>query len=45
MVELKGLNHLFQNCKTGQLSEYGQIEETMEPEVLKRISKWISERK
>ena len=30
-VEFKGLNHLFQTCKTGLLSEYGQIEETIAP--------------
>jgi uncharacterized protein len=35
------LNHLFQHCKTGAPSEYGEIEETMSPEVLKTISDWI----
>lgn len=44
-VEFKGLNHLFQTCKTGLLAEYGLIEETIAPEVLKRISDWIAERK
>lgn len=44
-VELKGLNHLFQPCKTGMLSEYGQIEETFAPAALKLISDWVSERK
>ena len=44
-VELKGLNHLFQTCKTGQLMEYGEIEETFAPNALKRISDWIAERK
>ncbi len=44
-VELKGLNHLFQPCKTGLLSEYGQIEETFAPDALKLISDWVSERK
>ena len=43
--ELKGLNHLFQTCKTGALSEYGQIEETFAPEAMKKISKWINDRK
>jgi len=44
-VELKGLNHLFQTCKTGLLSEYVQIEETMSPEVLKLVTEWVAERK
>lgn len=35
------LNHLFQTSQTGLLSEYGQIEETMSPEVLKTVSDWI----
>lgn len=35
------LNHLFQHCKTGSPSEYGDIEETFSPEVLKVISDWI----
>jgi pimeloyl-ACP methyl ester carboxylesterase len=38
------LNHLFQTSKTGALSEYGQIEETISPEVLKTVSDWILSR-
>jgi dipeptidyl aminopeptidase/acylaminoacyl peptidase len=34
-------NHLFQPTQTGLPSEYGQIEETMSPEVLKTVSDWI----
>jgi alpha/beta superfamily hydrolase len=41
-IKLPGLNHLFQHCKTGLPSEYGQIEETFSPEVLKIISDWIT---
>jgi fermentation-respiration switch protein FrsA (DUF1100 family) len=41
---LPGLNHLFQHATTGNLMEYGQIEETMSPEVLEIISSWIAER-
>ena len=40
-VLLPGLNHLFQNCKTGLPAEYGEIEETFSPEVLKIMSGWI----
>ncbi len=36
-----GLNHLFQTAKTGQISEYGQIEETLAPEVMETIAEWI----
>jgi hypothetical protein len=39
---LPGLNHLFQNAKTGSPAEYGTIEETMAPIALNRIVNWIS---
>lgn len=35
------LNHLFQVCDTGSPTEYGQIEETISPEVLKDMVEWI----
>jgi pimeloyl-ACP methyl ester carboxylesterase len=35
------LNHLFQDCKTGLLSEYSEIEETFSPLALDEITKWI----
>lgn len=35
------LNHLFQHCTTGLPTEYGQIEETISPEVLRDIADWI----
>ena len=41
MKEYPGLNHLFQHCTTGLPTEYGQIEETISPEVLEDIAKWI----
>ena len=41
LVNYKNLNHLFQNCKTGALSEYGQIEETMAKEVLDELTTWL----
>lgn len=40
-VILPGLNHLFQQCSTGLPSEYGEIEQTFSPEVLKIMSDWI----
>ena len=42
--KLPGLNHLFQTARTGAPSEYGEIEETMSPAVLQRVSAWILER-
>jgi uncharacterized protein len=38
---MPGLNHLFQSSATGLPGEYGTIEETFSPEVLKTISDWI----
>ena len=37
-----GVNHLFQHCKTGAVTEYRDIEETISPEVLETIINWIS---
>jgi hypothetical protein len=39
--EYPTLNHLFQHCTTGLPTEYGQIEETIAPEVLQDIATWI----
>jgi pimeloyl-ACP methyl ester carboxylesterase len=41
VIELSGLNHLFQTCTTGLETEYGQIEETLAPAVLETIAGWI----
>jgi uncharacterized protein len=41
IVELKGLNHLFQHCKTCTVQEYAQLEETMAPEALAAIGSWL----
>lgn len=41
VVEMPGLNHLFQDAKTGAIAEYSEIEETMSPVVLEKISSWI----
>jgi len=39
---MKDLNHLFQRCETGLANEYGDIEETISPEVLGIITDWIN---
>jgi uncharacterized protein len=44
VVELPGLNHLFQTATTGSPSEYGQIEETIAPLALDAITNWITQR-
>lgn len=41
VVSLPGLNHLFQECETGAVDEYGEIEETISPAVLQRLGDWI----
>ena len=40
---VEGVNHLFQHCATGSSTEYREIEETIAPEVLDRIVRWLSE--
>ena len=40
---VEGVNHLFQHCATGSSTEYREIEETIAPEVLERIVRWLSE--
>ncbi len=44
VVEIPKANHWFQTCKTGSMAEYGALEETISPDVLKLISDWILQR-
>jgi fermentation-respiration switch protein FrsA (DUF1100 family) len=39
--ELPGLNHLFQTAESGALAEYAEIEETISPVALEKMSSWI----
>ncbi|HTK31395.1 MAG TPA: alpha/beta fold hydrolase [Candidatus Saccharimonadaceae bacterium] len=41
-VELPGLNHLFQNCRSGLPMEYGQIDETFAPAALDTLETWLA---
>jgi pimeloyl-ACP methyl ester carboxylesterase len=41
---LPGLNHLFQNARTGGIGEYAEIEETMAPVALQTVADWIRAR-
>jgi len=43
-IELPGLNHLFQTCKTGAVYEYPSIEETFAPLALEAIRRWLDAR-
>lgn len=36
------LNHLLQECKTGAIGEYAEIEQTISPLVLDEITRWLS---
>ena len=40
--ELPGLNHLFQPCKTGGLTEYAEIETTLDPSLLEAVAGWVA---
>ena len=44
VMELPGLNHLFQTARTGGPAEYATIEETMAPAALEAIASWIVQR-
>ncbi|MCU0326509.1 MAG: lysophospholipase [Spirosomaceae bacterium] len=39
-----GLNHLFQECKTGSPAEYPTIQQTFSPVVMADFTKWIKEK-
>lgn len=39
--KIDGVNHMFQHCNTGIVTEYQQIEETISQEVLQEVAKWI----
>ena len=41
VVELPGLNHLFQTAGSGSPNEYGEIEETFAPEALKVMGDFV----
>ncbi|MFY0637449.1 alpha/beta hydrolase family protein [Maricaulis maris] len=44
VMELEGLNHMFQTAQTGMVAEYAEIEETFAPHALDLISDWIAAR-
>lgn len=40
-LEIPGLNHLFQNCTSCSVDEYGVLEETFSPQALQVITDWL----
>lgn len=42
IMTLPKLNHAFQTCTTGALSEYATLEETIAPSVLDLIGNWVN---
>lgn len=43
VIEIPGLNHLFQTCNTCSVTEYAQLEETFSPQALNIITDWLLE--
>ena len=41
VLELPGLNHLFQHCEKCTVDEYGELEETFSPGALETMGDWI----
>lgn len=42
VTELKGLNHLFQECQACTIQEYGLFEQTFSPQALTIITDWLN---
>jgi len=42
ILEMPNLNHLFQKCLTGNITEYGALEETISPAVLEKINEFLT---
>ncbi len=41
--EIEGVNHLFQECNSCTVQEYGQLEQTIKPEVLEIVTTWLNQ--
>ena len=41
IMVMPGQNHLFQTCTTCAISEYGQLDETVNEETMKLVMKWL----
>lgn len=40
---VEGVNHLFQHCTTGSVAEYKEIEETISPALLEKMTSWLAD--
>jgi uncharacterized protein len=43
LIELPDLNHFLQRARTGAVSEYADIEETLAPEVVETVCDWVAQ--
>lgn len=43
IIEMEGLNHMFQESESGRMDEYAKIEQTFSPRALEIILCWIKE--
>ncbi len=41
VVEIKGVNHLFQKCNSCTITEYGELTETISEETLQILTDWL----
>ena len=41
LIELPGLNHFLQTARTGAVSEYGDLEETLAPAAISLVRNWL----
>jgi uncharacterized protein len=41
IIQLSGMNHLFQKCESCTIQEYSQLEESFSPSALKIIGDWL----
>ncbi len=42
IMEMPGLNHLMQHCVTGEVTEYEQISETLSPDLLEALTRFLT---
>lgn len=42
ILRLSGVNHLMQHCRSGEVDQYEQIEQTIAPEVLEAIVEFVN---
>lgn len=43
VMQMEGLNHLFQTCKKCTVAEYAELDETIAPKILDTITNWLKQ--